>query len=82
MLTRSSNDKGNYNGRLQSQKCECSNLLERMSKQIIFVEIHVCMGVLIVNVGILIWDPFGSGVTVGTAGEGQVVCRLFLKVSE
>ena len=80
MIAHTSNDKGNYNNRLQSQKCECSNLLERKSKQIIFVEI--CMGVLIANVGILIWDPFGSGVTVGTAGEGQVVCRLFLPVSE
>ena len=37
------------------------------------------MGVLsiMVSVGILIWDPFGGGVTVGTAGEGWVVCKLF-----
>ena len=30
-----------------------------------------------VNVGISIWGPVGGGVTVGTAGEGLVVCTLF-----
>ena len=30
-----------------------------------------------VSIEILIWDPFGGGVAVGTVGEGWVVCKLF-----